>query len=414
MIQNTQKTIYFRNKISKYFKGILFVLNDKGEIFEGNSSFYEVWKRLNGSTVDRLLYEISDFFSIPITEIQNDVIDILHEMQSLNLIKNEKPSAPISTIETDLINAQIAITECCNLHCDHCYLPRKNRMTTINYNSVIKILNELQSIGILLLEISGGEPLLHPDIESIIKISKQMGFYIKLFTNGTLINNKNSVWLNTFVDEFRISLDGTEDTHNLIRGSSDAFRRTCNALDLLNGKPIQISMAVSDINMGCISDVALIAQKYGVLFEVSPVLPFPILKNNFQKNIDINRSLLSINEWSKKKDTAISNRYKLRGPNCSAGTKTIYISYDGEVYPCPLLSFPKWKIGNFYKTSIEKIIASEKIYKFIKFKNKILEKCNKCKKCQFWCLSLLECELKNNHSNNNLSFCMGKNQNITF
>ncbi|MBU2540517.1 MAG: radical SAM protein [Candidatus Omnitrophica bacterium] len=85
-------------------------------------------------------------------------------------------------------NVIFEITHQCNLRCRHCYVvpdSRKKELTTSQVKSVFK---QLVDVGCLHLTLTGGEPLVRPDIISLIDYARRLGLFIHLFTNATLIN----------------------------------------------------------------------------------------------------------------------------------------------------------------------------------------------------------------------------------
>jgi heme d1 biosynthesis radical SAM protein NirJ len=74
------------------------------------------------------------------------------------------------------------------------------------------------------LVLSGGEPLLHPDIFAISRRAKAMGFYVGLSTNGTLIDDATARRIAAVgFDYVGISLDGIEASHDRFRRKAGAF-----------------------------------------------------------------------------------------------------------------------------------------------------------------------------------------------
>ena len=78
----------------------------------------------------------------------------------------------------------------CNLACQHCYsisadIDFPGELTTRQIDATM---DDLRAFGVPVLILSGGEPLLHPDIFAISRRAKAMGFYVGLSTNGTLID----------------------------------------------------------------------------------------------------------------------------------------------------------------------------------------------------------------------------------
>lgn len=81
------------------------------------------------------------------------------------------------------------------------------------------LLKDLADIGVLTIEINGGEPLTHDEFFTFIRLAKEFSFYIKLFTNVTLINANNVECIKKYIDCYRVSLDGNIITHDLRRGN---------------------------------------------------------------------------------------------------------------------------------------------------------------------------------------------------
>ena len=115
-----------------------------------------------------------------------------------------KPSGPV--VIWNLIRR-------CNLTCKHCYsisadIDFKGELTT---QEVYKVMDDLKAFGVPVLILSGGEPLMRPDIFDISHRAKAMGFYVGLSTNGTLITEDNiSKIAEVGYDYVGISIDGLE------------------------------------------------------------------------------------------------------------------------------------------------------------------------------------------------------------
>ena len=76
----------------------------------------------------------------------------------------------------------------CNLCCEHCYsisadVDFPGELTT---EQLYRTMDDLKAFGVPVLILSGGEPLLRPDIFDVAGRARHMGFYVGLSTNGTL------------------------------------------------------------------------------------------------------------------------------------------------------------------------------------------------------------------------------------
>jgi sulfatase maturation enzyme AslB (radical SAM superfamily) len=78
----------------------------------------------------------------------------------------------------------------CNLTCKHCYSisADKDFAGELSTAEVFRVMDQLKAFRVPALILSGGEPLLRPDIFEISARSKQMGFFTALSSNGTLID----------------------------------------------------------------------------------------------------------------------------------------------------------------------------------------------------------------------------------
>src|SRR5512139_2246689 len=81
----------------------------------------------------------------------------------------------------------------CNLACKHCYTTSADIdfPGELSTREVFAVMDDLKAFGVPVLILSGGEPLLRPDIFDIALRATAMGFYVGLSSNGTLITEKN-------------------------------------------------------------------------------------------------------------------------------------------------------------------------------------------------------------------------------
>ena len=116
----------------------------------------------------------------------------------------------------------------CNLTCKHCYALSADHEYSgeLDWNEVITVMDDLKAFRVPVLILSGGEPLMRPDIFDIAQRSKSMGFYTGLSTNGTLIDAPMADRIAAMgFDYVGISLDGLRATHAKFRRLEGAFAR---------------------------------------------------------------------------------------------------------------------------------------------------------------------------------------------
>ncbi len=147
-----------------------------------------------------------------------------------------KPSGPV--VIWNLIRR-------CNLLCKHCYAISGNVdfPGELSFSQVCEVMDDLKAFGVPVLILSGGEPLLRPDIYDISRRAKEMGFYVGLSTNGVLINEAAMEDLVSIgYDYVGISLDGIGEIHDAFRGMTGAFDKSLKALRLCRDHGIKAGL----------------------------------------------------------------------------------------------------------------------------------------------------------------------------
>ncbi len=133
----------------------------------------------------------------------------------------------------------------CNLTCKHCYALSADtdfagELTT---DEVFGVMDDLKAFRVPVLILSGGEPLMRPDIYRVATRAKVMGFYVGLSTNGTLIDDDNIHRIETVgFDYVGISLDGLRNTHDHFRRKQGAFDASLRAIRLCREHGIKVGI----------------------------------------------------------------------------------------------------------------------------------------------------------------------------
>lgn len=123
----------------------------------------------------------------------------------------------------------------CNLACKHCYsisadIDFPGELTT---EELFTVMDDLKQFRVPVLILSGGEPLLHPDIYQIAHRAKNLGFYVALSSNGTLIDEDNIEKIAAVgFDYIGVSLDGLAATHDRFRRKEGAFAASIHGIRL--------------------------------------------------------------------------------------------------------------------------------------------------------------------------------------
>ena len=133
----------------------------------------------------------------------------------------------------------------CNLTCKHCYSisADKDFPGELSTQEVYTVMDDLKGFRVPVLILSGGEPLLRPDIFEISRRAKDMGFYVGLSTNGTLIDAANIDKIAAVgYDYVGISIDGIKHTHDRFRRLDGAFDASMRGIRLCHARGIKVGM----------------------------------------------------------------------------------------------------------------------------------------------------------------------------
>jgi len=132
------------------------------------------------------------------------------------------------------------VTKACNLKCIHCYAKADSGPAEgeLNTQEAKEMIDDLVDFKVPVLLISGGEPLIRPDIFELCEYAISKGIRVTISTNGTLITPEMAKKIKEIgISYVGISLDGLEETNNKFRGNNMAFQkalegiRNCKAVD---------------------------------------------------------------------------------------------------------------------------------------------------------------------------------------
>ena len=121
------------------------------------------------------------------------------------------------------------VTRRCNLKCIHCYSSSQNILYSdeLTTEQGRRFIDDLASFGSPVLLLSGGEPLMRPDLPDLARHAVDRGMRVVISTNGTLITKKLArVFSAIGLSYIGVSLDGLREVHDRVRGVRGAFDRT--------------------------------------------------------------------------------------------------------------------------------------------------------------------------------------------
>lgn len=180
-------------------------------------------------------------------------------LQALN--KDHKPSPKPASVMAGSGPVVIwNLIRRCNLACKHCYATSAdiNFAGELSTDEVFSVMDDLKAFGVSVLILSGGEPLMRPDIFDISRRAKDMGFYVGLSSNGTLINQENIDDIARIgYDYVGVSLDGMRDIHDRFRRKQGAFDESIAGIQLCRdiGVKVGLRFTLTQDNAGDLPDL---------------------------------------------------------------------------------------------------------------------------------------------------------------
>lgn len=294
----------------------------------------------------------------------------------------------------------LELTDACNQSCLHCYLeasgPDGNFM---DKEKLFDLIENLSLEGTLVAELTGGEPLLHPDFDEILAFASEKFEIVSVITNGLLLDEKKVSLIHDLSRHgarilVSLTLNSYESNyHDSFAGVEGSFQQTLKAIRLLSAAsvPVRVSMNVTRENLDDMFETAKLAISNGAsVFAAAPV-------NYEGRARKTGVCFASEDEWAKfdreflRLKTAFKDKvFYLSEPvlkeiyrfSCGAGTKTIAISPDGYVRACVLFEKEK-SFGNVFKESLENILSPEKLKYFASMRGPSELGCDRCSEASY-------------------------------
>lgn len=293
----------------------------------------------------------------------------------------------------------IELTRTCNLNCYYCY---KDSGPNVNENEIpvetlLDIVQKLSERGLTVAELTGGEPLLHPNFLKILEFCCNHLSLVSILTNGTLVNEdfvkkvipfKNKIVFSISLDSY---LEVEHDRKSRIQGS---FQKTVNAIKLISKENIivRVSMAVDDTNWNQIEDTLLFAKSLGATkFTYSPIIP--VGRANI-KNKQLFGAKIPVAEVIDYEKYLMDNysdflhvldgysQRELNNPGgCGVGSRAFVMNPQGIVRMCA--SFENGIIGDTTKEPLKEIFSNRLCALSAQVTPPTVESCNKCQYFSF-------------------------------
>jgi len=302
------------------------------------------------------------------------------------------------------------VTRSCNLNCVHCRAaakcgPYPGELST---EKCFQLIDEIAAMSSPVIILTGGEPLLRPDIFEIATYGTNKRLRMVMATNGTLVDSATvKKMIQSGIKRVSISIDGKDaPSHDNFRQEKGAFDKAMLGIAAMNeaGMEFQINTTITTVNLSQIKDILKLAKKLGAaahhIFLLVPTGRGRDLADQAITSADYEETLMwfyqeSMNCEIQLKATCaphyfrIMHQQKGKGAErkkpaghfhestrgCLGGITFCFISHVGQVQPCGYLELD---CGNVQKQSFADIWENSEVFRNLRDFNKYSGKCGKC------------------------------------
>lgn len=351
------------------------ICNDYKELFiQGDLCYIRIQKKfpmyINNEAFNILLLCRGDIEDVDIAKILANKYKCCAE-EALKMIQNflehcakNKIVICSATKFTDIINLSIfgsdkywtpqhiviELTYNCSLFCEHCY-------ADAGYGSFMcedflnKLIEEIVDLQVTTVQLTGGEPTLHPSFERIVKELTNNGIIVTITSNGYFDSKIDKSFLPIVGTSgyIQISIDGLQDSHNKIRGKNDAYEKTLSTVKRLVKMGLDVKVTTCLINQNFSEIEKLISKLKAIGIKWYSVAGLDIQGRAKSNNLLVKYDSITFkNMISKLRNLYEDDSFKILQEefceydkdalfkNCGAGYNMLKISPIGEINPCIL------------------------------------------------------------------------------
>ena len=227
----------------------------------------------------------------------------------------------------------------CNLSCAYCN-EYDDFSTPVPLEAMKKRLDVLADMGTSIITISGGEPLLHPELDDVIRHIRRRGMIAGMITNGFLLSQERIEQLNgAGLEHLQISIDNTApdevskkslktlDQKLVLLANYAYFQVNINSVLGSGVKDPEDALRIAHraVNLGLTSTVGIIHDHNGQLKPLGP------------REIEVFEEIMTLGKRSFSRFNDFQHnvaRGREHNWRCRSGSRYLYICEDGLVHWC--------------------------------------------------------------------------------
>lgn len=254
------------------------------------------------------------------------------------------------------ISAVLCITESCSLSCPHCYLGDSNDLQELTLDEITELLDELASLGVFKLVLTGGDPTEHPALPSIVAHAWKRKFLIVLKTSGATLSLEHLEQMRRQgLSQLQVSLYHTDAAqHDRFVGVEGAWKNTVSCLERFQelGGICVVGMVVMNWNSDATIQMQTLCdeKKWSFIVECRVTHRHgggaePL---NYRATDDqLQRTLHQVEGF-----TSAPSAHEAPDVVCGAGQSSVYFAANGDVWLCPSIPI---SLGNIRQKPFSEI-----------------------------------------------------------
>ena len=252
------------------------------------------------------------------------------------------------------LSVHLELTYRCNWRCVFCYNPRHFDRAGLTGDEWIAVLDDLRILGTLNVTITGGEPMAHPEIVRILRAARERAFVVRLFTNGTLIDDAAADEIASLhLLAVEVSIHGaTADVHDRTTARAGSFEALLAAIDRLVARDVTViaKLPLTRWNEHQFDDVIALAEARALPLQIDPhITP--------RDDGDLSPLQYAPSSQAIRRALAIANPEVMErvhgGANCGLGRITLAVDPEGNVYPC--MQWRHRALGNVREVALREL-----------------------------------------------------------
>ena len=304
-----------------------------------------------------------------------------------------------------LFSLQLDITEACTEHCIHCYVPEIKPLF-LPFAKIKEVIDEFAEMGGLHVTLSGGECLLHPDFEKIVRHIRCMDCTCKILSNLTLCDDEKVAFLKELDCSVNVSLYSMDPRiHDSITQRPGSHEKTKGAIERLYqaNVPVKISCPTMRENFDQYLGVMRYAESMNMLAQTDCTLMAKSDGNqsNLAHRMTLGQTRRVIEDMVMGGSPAMEKFYhparkkEMPSPEewaedkiCGAGIDSICLEADGSY--CACTGFQGFSLGNCYEQSLRNVWENSPQLKYIRqLRGKDFPQCIHCKNRNYCSICLV-------------------------